>query len=178
MRTLTKPDLRLKVLTRSANSRRQQPSLPSAHLRLISYYPPLRGECLLQQRIPTLPRHFHSFFRVLQRKIETQSDMKNPLTPRDCSNLFFFFYILRFLMQSYKNKFMVILPLHIHCCCLIHMRATKPNMSFLFLLYSEIWRHNSIVPCNNYLKHPNPIYVYQDDSEVHIFQNSESHGSK
>lgn len=38
-------------------------------------------------------------------------------------------YILRFLMHSYKIKFMVILPSHIHRCCQIHMRAAKHAFS-------------------------------------------------
>lgn len=88
-----------------------------------------------------------------------------------------------FLMRSDKNKFMVIPLSHIHWFCQIHMRAAKH--AFLCHLYSWVWKHNSIVLCNNYFKHPTFIHIflhsYLDlgfpyhcgDIEVRIIQNSQ-----
>lgn len=104
---------------------RQHPSMTSALLPLGSSFISLllcstqTKDRLLQHRLPLPLWHFTAFSG--RNRTEAYSDVRNPLTPTHFNNL----YILWFLIQSYKNKFMVIPQMHIHCCCQRHVRAAR-----------------------------------------------------
>lgn len=68
-------------------------------------------------------------------RTEASSDVRNPQTPTDFNNL----YMLSFLLRCYKNKFMLIPQMHIHCCCQSQVRNARHVFNIIgFVFFKTI----------------------------------------